>query len=139
MAFFRAFVVNSVSVTLRMVLPLEIWATWLGRGVDSIEDPRRGVAGARELDALVPPKRGQHRGSGTPMRPFAVNVVFYQQIYDRCSKPKDLRKNCKFAYKIYWFRFIIFCRKFLRISWRVSDRGKMAPARGVPHLPGFFG
>ena len=89
-AFFRAFVVNNVSVTLRMVLPLEIWGTWLGRGVDSIEDPRRGVAGARELGALLSSKRGQHRGSGTPMRPFAVNVVFCQQIYSRCSKPKDL-------------------------------------------------
>ena len=39
MAFFRAFVVNSVLGTTLTVLPLEEWVTWPGPGVDSIEDP----------------------------------------------------------------------------------------------------
>ena len=38
MAFFRAVVVNSVFGTALTVLALEEWATWLGPGVDSIED-----------------------------------------------------------------------------------------------------
>ena len=38
MAFFRAFVVNSVLGTTLTVLPLEEWVTWPGPGVDSIED-----------------------------------------------------------------------------------------------------
>ena len=38
MAFFRAFVVNSVSGTPRTVLPLESFTTWVDMGVDSIED-----------------------------------------------------------------------------------------------------
>jgi len=37
-AFLRAFVVNSVPGTTLTVLALEEWATWLGPGVDSIED-----------------------------------------------------------------------------------------------------
>ena len=38
MAFFHAFVVNSVPGTTLTVLALEEWVTWLGPGVDSIED-----------------------------------------------------------------------------------------------------